>query len=90
LKITEAKEGMRVFVNLRLNGMHTNNTQGWNDQMKVYLGTQQTIRIVNSSNILFDDRVYFWDPRDVDPVDGITKPITTNGKKVVFDVKELD
>ena len=80
---------MLVIVNQRLGGKHTDATQGWNDAMNQYIGTQQTIAIVNSSNIQFEDREYFWDPRDVDIIEGITEPITVNGKKVVFDVNEL-
>ena len=80
---------MRVIVSQRLKGEFTDATQGWNNDMDKYIGTQQTIAIVNSSNIQFEDREYFWDPRDVDIIEGITEPITVNGKKVVFDVNEL-
>jgi hypothetical protein len=91
MEIGTAKTGMRVIVSKTLKGKFSDNTQGWSDGMKNFIGKQQTIRWVSDEgiSIKFEGSDFYWDPRDVDEIAPITETLTPTGKKGVFDLNEL-
>lgn len=85
------KLGMEVVISKRLRGKYSSETQGWSDNMNKYIGTTQKICWVsdNGKSIKFEDLQFYWDCRDVYPLQSFTEDISMNEKKEIFDINEL-
>ena len=90
MEFQELYQGVRVIICPELKGKFTKESQGWNDNMDRYIGTEQAIDIVNDQNVMMKGRAreYHWDIRDLIPIPEQPE-LLLQGKKTTFDEKEL-
>jgi len=87
---TTFKKGDKVRISNRYEGHHTKDTQGWDSDMKYYIGTQQTVDFYDDyhESVILDGLEYNWDPRDLVLLSDLDSH-NLSGDTVSFDVKEL-
>jgi hypothetical protein len=91
MKFEDLYPRKRVLICPDIGGQNTKNTQGWDNKMDQYVGTEQTIDIINQETVRFrGDEIhnFTWDIRDLVSIPE-EEELTLQGKKTTFDEKEL-